>query len=161
MNNHQLPLANVSASDIAHPQFSSSAAGGPASQWVQSHGLLALFRTVLVVAIILIIRSFWSTTEQEIAPSPTPQLVATVSITVSSGQGANHIAAAAFQQASITFSAAEERLYAIAQIAKLIGSSPLFVGDVVSLPRSTLEAAQMAASQMSASERAAWRKLVR
>lgn len=128
---------------------------------MQSHGLLALFRAVLIVAILLIVRSFWSVPA---STTPTPSMSteeATITITVASGQGASHVASVAFQKAEITFPAPEERLYAIAQIAKLIGSSPLFVGDVVTLPRETLEAAQMAASQMTSSERASWRKLVR
>lgn len=162
MTNPQLPFTPVKPEDIAHPQFSPvSPVGGSSSGWVQSHGLLALFRAVLVVAILLIIRSFWSVpTSTNPTPSIAPQ-EASIAITVASGQGASHVASVAFQEAQITFLAPEERLYAIAQIAKLIGSSPLFVGDVVTLPRETLEAAQMAASQMTPSERASWRKLVR
>lgn len=162
MTNPQLPFTPVKPEDLAHPQFlPASTPGGSPSTWIQSHGLLALFRAVLIVAILLIVRSFWSVPPSTTPTPSTPPEEASIAITVASGQGASHVASMAFQNAQISFLAPEERLYAIAQIAKLIGSSPLFVGDVVTLPRETLEAAIWAASQMTSSERASWRKLVR
>lgn len=169
---YQAPLLNPSGSDIPSPLFAPRPGwGGQLAAWFRSHAYLITFRTVLILAVVIVGISIYragSQSGEALLPTPTasPDELDTISITAAPGQGMTHLAAAAVDtwsshQNPPALLSPAEHLFAVDTLARAAGWRPVARDESVSFLTAYVAAIVDQATSLSPAQSAAWQRLLK
>lgn len=146
------------------PQFQSRPGwGGQLAAWWHKHGILTVFRVLLLVILLFVVRSF------QITPEETPadqQSSDTMTLTAGPGQSYTTLA----RQALDTYRAvadthidldAAQILFIVTTLAQRYATTPLIAGQEVLFSFSDMATLVQQAQNLSPSQHTAWQRLVR
>ena len=165
----QPTLLDGAGSALPGPQFVPRPGwGGQLRRWFQHNIYIALFRLVIVVALVMLAHSLWSSTPPQIAvsPPPTPGELTGFTIKARPGDGMTNLAARAVDlyiavQSRIIRLDAAQHLFAVDTLARTTCWCPLKDGQSVSFTNINIAASVEAALGMTPAKHAAWSRLLK
>ena len=169
---NQPPLLDPSGSGIPGPLFSARPGwGGRIARWLSHNASMAVFRLVILLALILIGRSIWirlpaRQSSFEPMASASPESRGDIVLVASRGDGMTTLAAHALDLYIATSNnlirlTAAQHLFAVDTLARSAGWKALNVGQSVVFTRDALASVVSAAQALTPAQRAAWGKFLR
>lgn len=168
----QPPLMETSGATLPGPDFAPRPGwGGQLRGWFSANTYTFVFRMVVLIAVILIVRSIWlraPAIDLALSPSPTtsPRDSFGFTIKANPGDGMTNLAARAVDlfvavQSRIIRLDAAQHLFAVDTLARATCWCPVRVGQPTTFATASIASAVDAALAMTPAQHAAWSRLLR
>lgn len=166
----QPSLLDTTGSSLPGPQFVPRPGwGGQLQRWFTRNAYAAVFRMVIVVAVVLIARSLFTHLNSAVSLAPSTSPAATlqpISVQARAGDGMTNLAAraldmyAALQTPAISLDGAQH-LYAVDALTRTVCWCPVEVNQEVAFASADIKSVIDRALALSPAQRAAWNRLLK